>query len=107
MKSKFLEYFISDLADMDDVSPREAITKSKCLSADVNAAFDPKYSSNYDLNNSSYINRGVVLTKYTGSGGKYGTSDASAEYTGEILLVGINYDKETKQHSCKIERLAK
>lgn len=84
MKSKFLEYFISDLADMDDVSPREAITKSKCLSADVNAAFDPTYSSNYDLNNSSYINRGVVLTKYTGSGGKYGTSDASAEYTGEI-----------------------
>ena len=30
-----------------------------------------------------------------------------AEYSGEILLVGINYDKETKQHSCKIERLAK
>ena len=30
-----------------------------------------------------------------------------AEYTGEILLVGINYDKETKQHSCKIEKLAK
>ena len=30
-----------------------------------------------------------------------------AEYTGEILLVGINYDKETKQHSCKIESLAK
>ena len=28
-----------------------------------------------------------------------------AEYTGEILLVGINYDKETKQHTCKIERL--
>ena len=28
-----------------------------------------------------------------------------AEYTGEILLVGINYDKESKQHTCKIERL--
>ncbi|MGM9779015.1 MAG: hypothetical protein ACI3ZD_11885 [Prevotella sp.] len=28
-----------------------------------------------------------------------------AEYTGEILLVGINYDKETKQHACKIERM--
>ena len=26
-----------------------------------------------------------------------------AEYTGDILLVGINYDKETKQHSCEIE----
>ena len=28
-----------------------------------------------------------------------------AENTGDILLVGINYDKETKQHTCKIERL--
>ena len=28
-----------------------------------------------------------------------------AEYTGDILLVGINYDKETKQHTCKIERM--
>ena len=27
-----------------------------------------------------------------------------AEYTGDILLVGINYDKETKQHTCRIER---
>ena len=26
-----------------------------------------------------------------------------ADYTGDILLVGINYDKETKQHTCKIE----
>ena len=28
-----------------------------------------------------------------------------AEYTGDILLVGVNYDKETKQHTCKIERI--
>ena len=25
----------------------------------------------------------------------------SAEYTGDILLVGINYDKESKLHSCE------
>ena len=30
-----------------------------------------------------------------------------AEYTGDILLVGINYDKETKKHSCTIERFSK
>ena len=33
-----------------------------------------------------------------------------AEYTGEILLVGINYDKngaDGKKHSCKIERYVK
>ena len=27
-----------------------------------------------------------------------------AEYTGDILLIGINYDKETKQHTCQIEQ---
>ena len=27
-----------------------------------------------------------------------------AEYTGDILLVGIRYDKETKLHECKIEK---
>ena len=27
------------------------------------------------------------------------------EYTGDLLLVGINYDRETKQHSCRIERV--
>ena len=27
-----------------------------------------------------------------------------ADYTGDILLVGINYDKESKQHTCKIEK---
>ena len=30
-----------------------------------------------------------------------------AEYTGDILLVGISYDKESKQHTCKIERMRK
>lgn len=30
--------------------------------------------------------------------------DGITDYTGDILLVGINYDKESKQHSCKIER---
>ena len=28
-------------------------------------------------------------------------------YSGEVLLVGINYDKKEKRHSCKIERVRK
>ncbi len=32
---------------------------------------------------------------------------AVADYTGDILLVGINYDKDTKQHECQIERWQK
>ena len=30
-----------------------------------------------------------------------------ADYTGYVLLVGINYDKESKQHTCKIESVKK
>jgi hypothetical protein len=30
-----------------------------------------------------------------------------AEYTGDILLVGINYDKQQKTHNCHIERYMK
>ena len=33
--------------------------------------------------------------------------DKVAEYTGDILLVGISYDRETKQHACQIERYTK
>jgi hypothetical protein len=30
-------------------------------------------------------------------------SDKVAEYTGDLLLVGINYDRDTKKHTCQIE----
>lgn len=53
---------------------------SKCLSADVNAAYDPNFAEVYEKKNSSYINHGVVMTKFTGARGKSGSSDASAEY---------------------------
>lgn len=33
--------------------------------------------------------------------------DAIKEYTGDILLVGINYDKKSKKHSCMIEEYRK
>ena len=54
------------------------------LSADVGAAYDPTYASAYEANNSCYLNKGVSLIKYTGSRGKGGTSDASAEFMGQI-----------------------
>ncbi len=84
MQSDFLRYFIYDLAKADGEEGYRALSKSKCLSADVNAAFDPIYASAYEPKNASYINQGVIISKYTGHGGKYDTSDASAEYMGEI-----------------------
>ena len=87
MKSSFIKYFIADLVRNSEVKTRDVLTKSKCLSIDVNAGFDPNFSGDYDASNSCYLNRGVVMTKYTGSGGKYDTSDASAEFVGEIRKV--------------------
>lgn len=33
--------------------------------------------------------------------------DCLTDYSGEILLVGINYNKDNKQHTCKIEKITK
>ncbi len=34
-------------------------------------------------------------------------ADCLKDYSGEILLVGINYDKNDKKHTCKIEKIIK
>ena len=33
--------------------------------------------------------------------------DSILEYTGDLLLVGINYNKRTKEHECRIEKIKK
>lgn len=84
LDSSFLNYFICDLAEASGLDGRDVLTRSKCLSADVNAAFDPIYAEVSEKRNASFVNRGVVITKYTGSRGKGGTSDASAEFMAEV-----------------------
>ncbi len=80
LNSSYMKYFIEDLARLEGFEGRDVFRNSKCLSADVNAAYDPTWSSVFEKNNASIINGGVCVTKYTGSRGKSGTSDASAEY---------------------------
>ncbi|MCD6167775.1 MAG: aminopeptidase [Caldisericia bacterium] len=58
--------------------------KSSVLSGDVNAAFDPNYKEVFEPKNTAFINQGVVITKFTGSGGKYHSNDATAEYVGKV-----------------------
>jgi aspartyl aminopeptidase len=84
LNSSYLRYFLADLGRAEGLMGRDVLSKSKCLSADVNAAFDPTFPTPFEANNASYINKGIVVTKYTGARGKGGTSDASAEYVGEV-----------------------
>ena len=80
LNSSYLKYFIEDLARLEGYEGRDVLRNSKCLSADVNAAYDPTWSSVFEKNNASFINNGVCVTKFTGARGKSGTSDASAEF---------------------------
>ncbi|MBQ8026919.1 MAG: aminopeptidase [Clostridia bacterium] len=84
LDSSYMSYFISDLARMQGGVGSTAMSNSECLSADVNAAFDPTFPGVYERKNTSYANKGIVVTKYTGSRGKGGTSDASAEFMSRI-----------------------
>jgi aspartyl aminopeptidase len=89
MDSKFFEFTVAELlgASMEsynDLALKRALRNSKALSADVNAGFDPTFPSVMDPKNSSYLGKGVVLTKYTGSRGKGGCNDANAEFVGEV-----------------------
>jgi aspartyl aminopeptidase len=80
-QSDFLEYVIDKIVDKKGlkISTREILHNSSAISGDVNAAFDPLYRDAFEEQNSAIFGRGIVVTKFTGSGGKYSASDASAE----------------------------
>ncbi len=65
----------------------EFLSSSEVLSADVNGAVNPMYKDVHEKDNASYINHGVVMTKFTGHGGKYMANDASAEFVGKIRKI--------------------
>ncbi len=82
MQSSLIVDLIAEIAKALGGNEAAVRANSKCLSSDVTATFDPNYADVYEHRNSSLIGCGVCLCKYTGSGGKGGTSDASAEMVG-------------------------
>ena len=84
MQSQVFEYFMEILCDAQGVKLSHCFANSFCLSADVSNAFDPNFAETCDRRNNSMINYGVAICKYTGSRGKGGASDASAEAMGHV-----------------------
>ena len=84
MQSEAFEHFMKTLCGMQSVELTDCFANSFCISADVTAAYDPNFSEVYERRNAAYVNYGVGLCKYTGSGGKGGASDASAEVVGKV-----------------------
>ncbi|AEA33410.1 aminopeptidase [Hippea maritima] len=99
-KSRFLLDVVVEILKKQGIEPNfehigEFLKKSEVLSADVNGAVNPMYKEVHEKDNASYINHGVVLTKFTGHGGKYMANDAHAEFVGKIRRIfnnaGVNW----------------
>lgn len=85
MRCSFVSDFLTELCG--DKNARRAFANSCALSADVNAAFDPTFPSVYEKRNSAFVNHGIAVSKYTGSRGKSGCSEAPAELLGKLFKI--------------------
>jgi aspartyl aminopeptidase len=86
-KSRFLESVLADLMVAHGKEPlyhqiHKILMNSRALSGDVNGALDPDFQDVHEKRNASRLGYGICMTKFTGAGGKYGASDANAEYVG-------------------------
>lgn len=92
MDSAYFDMFMSDLCEAQGVSLKTCFENSVCLSTDVTAAFDPNHPEVFEEKNSSHLNWGVGVCKYTGSRGKSSASDASAELVAYLRRVFTEND---------------
>ena len=99
MQSHYFEHFMGTLCAAQGVSLEDCFAQSFCLSADVSNAFDPNFPEVSDKRNNASVNYGVSICKYTGSRGKGGCSDASAEAMSHIRKTldgaGVIWQMET------------
>jgi len=90
--SIFIRDFIGDLLehngeDHSSATLRKALINSQVLSADVTAAIDPNYPGVHEKQNAVIFSHGIGVSKFTGSGGKYGCNDANAEFIAKVLRI--------------------
>ncbi len=90
MQCELMLDLINEIANALGGNPAVVRANSKCLSADVSAAYDPNFADVFEKRNTPLLSAGVVLTKFTGARGKSGTNDASAEFIGWLRGVMEN-----------------
>ncbi len=87
MQSAHFDTFMEDLCEALGGRARVCYENSCCLSTDVVAGYDPTFPDVLDQRNAAFINHGITLCKYTGSRGKSGASDASAELVARMRRI--------------------
>ena len=88
MQSRFFENMVAEVlsacGQYTEIALRRTLAHSKMLSSDVSSAYDGLYADAFEKKNVAYLGRGMVFNKFTGARGKSGSSDARAEYLGEL-----------------------
>lgn len=91
MNSKFYENTIAEIMNLcgqyDELTMRRALNKSRMLSSDVTAAYDPNYPTPMNENTDAHLARGISFNKYTGSKGKEGANDANPEFIAKLRRI--------------------
>ena len=91
MRSEFFENALREVLDRmgiySELNLKRVLSRSRMLSSDVSAAYDPLYADKFDKANAAQFGRGIVFNKYTGSRGKGGSNDANAEYLGRLRKI--------------------
>lgn len=91
MQSVFFENTVAELLallGMDShIALLRALSRSKMLSSDVSAGYDPAFAEAFEKKNTAFLGKGLVINKYTGARGKSGSNDANAEYLASLRKI--------------------
>ena len=91
MQYKIYEDLMEEIAAALGANFRKVRYASKCLSSDVTAAYDPNFPGVFEKLNAAMVSCGTCMSKFTGSRGKSGSNDASAEFVAEVRQM---FDRE-------------
>ena len=88
MESRFFENVVAELVALNegesDLKVRRALERSRMLSSDVSAGYDPLYAEAFEKRSAAFLSKGLSINKFTGRGGKGGSNDANAEYLADL-----------------------
>ncbi len=91
MTSRFFENTVAELLNCmgqySELTLRRCLSRSRMLSSDVSAGYDPLYAYAFERKNAAFLGRGMSFNKFTGRGGKGGSNDANAEYIARLRRV--------------------
>ena len=98
-RSRFFENAVAELLEragqLTPLALSRCLRRSRMLSSDVSAAYDPLYAAAFNKRSACYLGKGMVFNKFTGSGGKSGSNDANPEFIADIRRVldeaGVSY----------------